>query len=292
MGLRDAAAPLTAAGLWGGMYVVSKWGFAAVPPVTLAFLRIVVGAVALYAALRALGRSPSFSARDRRGFLRLGAWVALTLATQFVGTDRTTASQGSLLTMLTPVFTLLLGVTMLDERLTWRSTVGMALAGVGTALVVAGQYGLSIGGGNAVGVAVLFVASAAWAAYTVDGARLVRTHGALVAATYSSLAAVPMLGALAAVELAVTGATVPVTPGVVGAVAYLGVASTAAAWFLWYRGVERTTATVVAACFFAQPLVGGVLGALLLGEALGPGFAVGGVVMGVGVALVSTARTG
>ncbi len=292
MGLRDAAPPLAAAALWGGMYVVSKWGFASVPPLTLSFFRIAVGALTLYAALRVAGTSASFSSRDRRGFLRLGAWVALTLATQFVGTDLTTASQGSLLTMVTPVFTLLLGVTMLDERLTWRSTSGMALAGVGTALVVVGQYGLSIGGGSAFGVAVLFVASAAWAAYTVDGARLVRKHGALVAATYSSLAAVPVLAVLAAIELAVTGASVPLTPGVVGAVAYLGIASTAAAWFLWYRGIERTTATVVAACFFAQPVVGGALGALLLGESLGPGFAVGGLLMGVGVGLVSTARPG
>ncbi|MFB6072342.1 MAG: DMT family transporter [Halobacterium sp.] len=290
MGIRDAAAPLAAASLWGGMYVVSKWGFGAVPAVTLAFLRVVVGGVALYAALRALGETPDLSARDRRGMVRLGVWVALTLATQFVGTDRTNASQGALLTMLTPAFTLAFGVTVLDERLTARSVGGMALAGVGTALVLVGQYGLSLAGGDAIGVAALLVASAAWAAFTVDGARLVRKHGALTAATYSTLAAAPMLAVPTAVELAVTDVPVTVTPGVLAAVAYLGLGSTAAAWFLWYRGVERTTATVVAACFFAQPVVGAALGAAFLGEALGPGFVAGGALMGVGVALVSTAR--
>lgn len=35
-----ALAPLAAAALWGGMYVVSKWGFALIPPVTLGFLRV------------------------------------------------------------------------------------------------------------------------------------------------------------------------------------------------------------------------------------------------------------
>ncbi|MFB6269558.1 MAG: DMT family transporter [Halobacterium sp.] len=290
MGLRDAAPPLAAAGLWGGLYVVSKWGFASVPPLTLSFFRVAVGAVALYAALSVVGRPADVPSRDRRGFAKLGAWVAVTLAAQFVGTDRTNASQGSLLTMVTPVFTLLLGVTMLDERLTWRSTAGMALAGVGTAAVLVGEYGLSLGGANAFGVAMLFAASAAWAVYTVDGARLVRKYGALTTATYSALVAVPLLAVPAAVELAVTGASVPVTPGVVGAVLYLGVGSTAVAWFLWYRGIETATATVVAACFFAQPLVGAALGALLLGETLGPGFAVGGVLMAVGVGLVSTAQ--
>lgn len=290
MALRDAAAPLAASALWGGMYVVSKWVFVAVPAVTLAFLRVAVGGVALYAALRARGAIPGLSGRDRRAVLRLGLWVALTLSTQFVGTDRTNASQGSLLTMLTPVFTLLLGVAMLDERLTARSAAGMVLAGAGTALVVAGQYGLALGGADSIGLSALLVASVAWAAYTVDGARIVRKHGALLAATYSSIAAAPMLAVPAAAELAFTDATVTVTPGAVAAVAYLGLGSTAAAWWLWYRGVARGSATLVAATFFAQPLVGAGLGAALLGESLGPWFAGGGVLMAVGVGLVSTAR--
>ncbi|MDH5020943.1 DMT family transporter [Halobacterium rubrum] len=290
MTLRDAAAPLAASALWGGMYVVSKWVFVAVPAVTLAFLRVAVGGVALYAALRARGAIPGLSGRDRRAVLRLGFWVAVTLSTQFVGTDRTNASQGSLLTMLTPAFTMLLGVSLLDERLTARSVAGMALAAVGTLLVVAGQYGLALGGADGVGLLALLAASAAWAAYTVDGARIVRKHGALLAATYSALAAAPMLAVPAAVELAFTDATVTVTPGAVAAVAYLGLASTAAAWWLWYRGVARGSATLVAATFFAQPLVGAGLGALLLGETLGPGFVAGGVFMCAGVGLVSTAR--
>jgi drug/metabolite transporter (DMT)-like permease len=290
MALRDAAAPLAASALWGGMYVVSKWVFVAVPAVTLAFLRVAVGGVALYAVLRARGAIPQLSSRDRRAVLRLGLWVALTLSTQFVGTDRTNASQGSLLTMLTPVFTLVLGVTMLDERLTARSVTGMVLAGAGTVLVVAGQYGLALAGADSIGLLALLVASAAWAAYTVDGARLVRKHGALLAATYSALAATPMLAVPAAAELALTDASVTITPGAVAAVAYLGLASTAAAWWLWYRGVEESTTTVVAATFFAQPLVGAALGAALLGERLGPWFVAGGVLMAVGVGLVSTAR--
>jgi len=38
-------APAAAAGLWGDMYVVSKWGFSHVPPVTLAFLRVSLAAL-------------------------------------------------------------------------------------------------------------------------------------------------------------------------------------------------------------------------------------------------------
>ena len=300
--LTYALAPLAAAALWGGMYVVSKWGFSAIPPITLGFLRVVLGAAALFVAVRASRPAPEFSATDKRRLVALGWWVTATIVTQFVGTDLTNASQGSLLTVLTPVFTLLLGVAVLAEPITRRKAAGMGLAAVGTVVVLAGQYDLAaMAAGNAAGVVALLAASFAWAAYTVYGKPLVRKYSALETATYSTLAAVPMLGALALGELAYSGyaladlprtlASIPRSLAVVAAVAYLGLASTAAAWYLWYKGLEYVDAGTVAVFFFIQPLVGAVLGTLLLGEATGPGFIAGGLVMAVGVYAVSTSTT-
>ena len=288
-----ALAPLAAAALWGGMYVVSKWGFALIPPVTLGFLRVAVGAGAL--SLVVAGRGGSMPSRDEwPTFVALGGWVTLTVATQFVGTELTNASQGSLLTVLTPVFTVLLGAAVLGERVTAATAGGMTLAGVGTAAVLAGQYDLaSTAAGNAAGVALLLIGSAAWAGYTVWGVRAVRRHGALRAATYSSLASLPLLGALAVGELWYLGVSptdIPLTPASVAAVAYLGLGATAAAWYLWYKGLEYVPAGTVAVFFFAQPAVGSALGAALLGESLGTGFVVGAALMSAGIWTVSRER--
>ncbi|MFB6081466.1 MAG: DMT family transporter [Halanaeroarchaeum sp.] len=292
----EAVAPLSAAALWGGMYVVSKWGFAAIPPATLAFLRVFLGAATLLVIVVAGDRRRSFSRREHGTFALLGVWVAVTLVTQFVGTDLTNASQGSLLTVLTPVFTLLLGIVVLGEGLSGRKIGGMALATLGTLLVLWGQYDLTaIGTGNALGIAALLLASFGWAAYTVWGTPLVRRYSALETATYSTLWAVPLLGVMAAAELWTMGLSplsLPTTLPVIGAVVYLGVFSTAAAWYLWYRGVRTLEAGVVAVFFFVQPIVGAALGSLFLGEDLGVGFVAGGAVMAVGVYLASTARTG
>ena len=286
-----ALAPLLAAAIWGGMYVVSAWSFAAVPPLTLGFLRVAVGAAALYAVVRA--RGVTVDREDYRRFAVLGGWVALTIATQFLGTELTNASQGSLLTVLTPVFTVALGAWVLGETVTRRTAVGIGLAGVGTLVVLAGQYDpAAVAVGNVAGVGALVLASVAWAGYTVWGVPVVREYSALTAATYSSLAALPALALLAAAELAVRSPPLSAmaTPGALLAVAYLGLGSTAAAWYLWYKGLETVSAGTVAAFFFAQPLVGAALGAAFLGEAVGPWFLVGGAVMAVGIWTVSTGR--
>ncbi len=291
----EAAAPLGAAALWGGMYVVSKWGFQTIPPVTLAFLRVLLGAVTLVLILRLTRPRRTFSRAEWRSFAILAVWIAITLLTQFVGTDLTNASQGSLLTVLTPVFTLVLGIILLDESLSGRKIGGIVLAAIGTLLVIAGQYDLrAIGAGNLLGIIGLLVASFGWAAYTVYGTPLVRRYSPLETATYSTVLAIPILGLAAGFELLSLGrspASVPVTPGIIGAVLYLGVGSTALAWYLWYRGVEHLEAGVVAAFFFVQPVVGSLLGVLFLEETLGPLFLVGGAVMAGGVYLASTATT-
>ena len=58
--------------------------------------------------------------------------------------------------------------------------------------------------------------------------------------------------------------------------------------YLWYKGLEYADAGTVAVFFFVQPLVGTLLGALLLNEPVGPEFITGGVVMAVGIYVVST----
>lgn len=287
-----AIAPLLAAAIWGGMYVVSKWGFARVPPLTLGLFRVVLGAGALSLLVRA--RGGGVDREDARSFAVLGGWIALTIASQFVGTELTNASQGSLLTVLTPVFTVGLGAAVLGERVTSRKVVGMTVAAVGTLVVLAGRYdvGSLVTGeatGNGFGVAALVLASLAWAGYTVWGLPVVRKYGALTAATYSTLAAIPLMVPAAAIELWVRRP--PLAPMLTAesllVVCYLGLASTAAAWVLWYEGLRYVPAGTVAVFFFAQPVVGIALGALLLGEGVGIPFLVGGAVMAVGVWIVS-----
>ncbi|WP_276250385.1 DMT family transporter [Haloarcula rara] len=290
-----ALGPLAAAVLWGVMFVVSKWSFALVPPVTLGFFRVALGAAALWVGFRLVGDGTATPDReDWPALVGLGGWVTVTIVAQFLGTELTNASQGSLLTVLTPIFVVLLSGALLGERVTTTKALGIALAAFGTAVVVAGQYDLRrIAVGNAAGVALLVVASFAWAGYTVWGVAVVRKYSALSAATYSTIAATPMLGALAVVELWYLGrgiATIPLGWPSLLSVAFLGFGSTAAAWYLWYKGLEYVPAGTVAVFYFLQPVVGTGLAAALLDEQVGAWFVAGSLTIGAGVWVVSRER--
>ena len=301
--LREGIAPLLASCLWGGMYVVSRASFGAIPPVTLAALRVVIGGAALALALRLMrGRSKSVALPWRRAdhvrAFGCGALVAACILTQFLGTALASAHDGALLTTLTPVFIVPLAWLLLGERPGWRVAAGMGLAVAGVAVVVAAETAGSGSAGQAaegrayLGDALLLLSALFWALFTVVGTPLTRRFSALAASGAACLWAIPLILPLVPLELALRGPhalPTALTPASIAAILYLGIGATALAWWLWYRGVARLPAGIAAVFFFAQPVVGGLLSGLLLHEQLGGGFWLGGAILAVGILVVSWA---
>ena len=279
--------PLLASSAWGVMYVVSKYSFGYVPPITLCTIRVILGGGTL-AALSLLRGEPLPRGRDRWRLLGLGLLVALGLGTQYVGTDLATASQGALITTMTPVFTVLFAWCIGRESLSRRTIVGSVAALAGVLAIIWPQLaGLGIGSWRAAaGSLLLLAASLAWGLYTVLGKPLIRRLGALYTTGYSTLASLPFFALLIPVELHARPLTA-LTPPLALAILYLGFGATALAWYFWNKGVEYVDASLVAVSFFAQPVVGSLLGWLVLREALGWRFLVGGLVVAGGILAVS-----
>ena len=295
LGLLAGLAPLLAACLWGGMYVVSRASFDAIPPITLGLLRVIIGGLTLWLALTLTARraghgSASVEQRqpgDTWRFLLLGGTLAATIITQFWGTALASAHDGALLTTITPVFVVPIAWLVLRERPGWRVLVGMGLALAGVVIVVASNASSGgIAGSSLLGDILLLISALCWALFTVLGAPVVRRRSALVASTYATLWSILLLVPFVPFELAQRHIGTITFPLVL-AVLYLGWGATALAWFLWYKGVERLDAAVAAIFFFAQPLVGGLLSALFLGENLPPGFWLGGAILAAGIVLAS-----
>jgi drug/metabolite transporter (DMT)-like permease len=76
-----------------------------------------------------------------------------------------------------------------------------------------------------------------------------------------------------------------ITLGIVGGILFLGMISTALAMLLWNYAFAQLPAVSASLTFFAQPVVGTLLGWFFLGEQITPLFILGGVLIGVGIVI-------
>jgi drug/metabolite transporter (DMT)-like permease len=70
---------------------------------------------------------------------------------------------------------------------------------------------------------------------------------------------------------------------VIGGVLFLGIISTALAMVLWNTAFAYVDASLASLTFFAQPVVGTLLGWLFLDERITPLFLLGGLLIGLGL---------
>lgn len=278
-------AGLAAAAIWGGMYVVSKYVLEIVPPFGLVWLRLTIGAATLAAVAVAAG-APRVQRRDLGLMALLGAvGMLVSMNAQFLGTKLSTAANGSLITTATPALLVLFAWPLLGEPLTrWRIG-GLSIATVGVVVTIVLDPSFEGLGGASLGNALLVVAALTWALYSALAGLAARRYPVLVTTLYATA-----FGALLTLPAAGELSGVDVPPLAWAGILYLGVVSTAGAFYLWNKSIQLLGAGLPAVLFFAQPVVGGVLGAVLLGEMLGPGFFVGGALIVAGVLV--TAREG
>lgn len=277
---------LGAAAIWGGMYVVSRVVLDVIPPVTLVLVRLILGTATLAVVARASGTAMP-SRHDLPALATLGlVGMCISLIAQFAGTHLAGAANGSLITSATPAFMLLFAWPILGARPSILQVVSLVLATGGVLIVTFGDTDPvdPIGGTPVIGNVFLLVAAITWALYSVLGGRSSARHGSLVTTAFATGTGAIFCAPLAVWELQTTPVG-DVAWGTILGIAYLGVVSTAGAFYLWNRSIDRVGAAIPGLLFFAQPVVGGLLGATLLGEHLGATFFAGGVLVAVAVIL-------
>jgi drug/metabolite transporter (DMT)-like permease len=285
--LRGYCALAAAASIWGGMYVVSKYALDYIPPFTLLWLRYVTALGVLYPLAARQQKSP-LTRHDHRAFLLVGSvGYVVSVGLQFIGTRLSSAHNGAIITSASPAFILLFAWLMLGERLTARKLLSVMLATAGVLVVVGWDSGTA-GGGNALfGNLALIGAAVTWALLSVLARKFSASLSPLVITAGAVFWAAIMTTPLMLVEwrfLPVRGLDIPL---LWGAVLYLGVVATAGAFYLWNKGLSLVEAGSGSVFFFLQPVVGALLGWLVLGEHLTASFFTGGGVILLAVLIAS-----
>ena len=278
-------AGLSAAAIWGGMYVVSKVVMDVVPPFTLLTTRLILGALTLWPFAIRSGGIP-FTRKQWGLILGVGfIGYGISLGFQFLGTKLSTAANGSLVTSATPAFVLIFAAWILKERITPRRLLSLGMATLGV-IIVLDPRNVHISSELFWGNLSLIAAALTWALYSVLIRKVTRGLDVLPVSLVCFLGGLPFTILATGIELNMS-AELSITPWVLLGILYLGVISPGLAMFLWNTAFARLEAGVASLTFFAQPVVGAGLGALLLGENLSGAFLVGGVLIGIGLILAA-----
>ncbi len=262
-----------AANIWGGMYVVSKVMLTTVQPMELVWLRYLVALAALAISVAATGQSW----RIRWRHLPLVATVgvigyAVSIWTQFLGTKLSTAQMGAMITSATPAFMVVFARLLLAEKITVHRAASVMLATAGVLMIV-GIGGLSPS--YKLGGVILVVAALAWALMSVLIKRIPRDYSQVTVTMYAIAVATLCISPVAVPQVMHASLGVWLRPSMWAGLLYIGVVSTAGAFFLWNQGLQLVDASSGGLFFFFQPLTGTLLGWLILGEAIGWSFWIG-----------------
>jgi drug/metabolite transporter (DMT)-like permease len=286
--LRGLISGLAAASIWGGMYVVSKIVLDVIPPFALLASRLILGIMALGVVIAFRPKVKLTRRQFWQIFLVGFVGYGISLAFQFVGTKLSTASNGSLVTSATPAFVLLFAPFLLGEKVTARRLVALVISTLGV-LAVIDPRNAELSPALFWGNLSLLAAALTWALYSVLVRKVSQTGDLLTASAIMLAGGIPTSLFFGFLEIQSQGIG-EITLGIIGGILFLGIISTAIAMFLWNYAFAELPAAVASLTFFAQPVVGTILGALFLGEIITPLFLFGGLLIGIGLIIASTEK--
>lgn len=275
-----------AASIWGGMYVVVKVVVSVVPPLELVWLRYLVAIAALIIAGVATKQNWRIRPRDLLLVMAIGViGHAISIVAQEAGTMLSSAQMGAIITSSTPAFMVIFAWLILKERMSLRQGLSILLATVGVILII-GVGALEFSG--QLGGTFLLAAALTWALMSVLVKRVPTDYSQIVVITYAILVSIIMLTPFVIPRLHELDVSQMAHPTIWGGILYLGIVSTAGGFLLWNRGLQLLNVSGGGLFFFFQPLVGTLLGWLLLGETISAMFWIGAVLILFGVLLVIT----
>jgi drug/metabolite transporter (DMT)-like permease len=291
--MRKSTLPLFEATLavvsWGASFVATKVALREVQPITVVWLRFLMGVIILGATVIARKQFSLPNRKDLGYFVLLG-FLGITFHQwlQSTGLRTAQATTTAWIVATSPIFIALLGWLFLRESLGWRGVAGIALAFVGVLLVVSKGSLESLLAGSAItnGDILILISAPNWALFSVLSRDGLKYHPAARMMFYVMLSGWVMTSLLFFSGAGLSDIAHLALDGWMG-VAFLGVFCSGLAYVFWYDALQALPASQVGVFIYLEPLVTVLVAAVLLGEPLLLASLVGGAIILLGVWMVN-----
>jgi drug/metabolite transporter (DMT)-like permease len=254
--------------IWGAAAVIFKISLANIPPFTLAFWRFFLGAIVLLLWLRKDAGLPTKNQHDL--YLLIGyafTGITMNIIFFFLGLQRTLSINSPIIASSQPIMIYLLALLFLKEKFYVKKISGMILGTIGIVLIVIEPLFLSAKDGDLLGNLFLVIATFAAVIQTIIGKKILSRVNPLAFTMWAFI-----IGAASFLPLAIYEfGTIPRLyqsldmRGFMG-IFYGSVFSSAAAYGLYAWGLAKINASDVSMFSYMDPVIGTVLGALILKE--------------------------
>ncbi len=272
--------------LFGSTWVVVKIGLQSNPPFTFAVVRFVLAFVVLGLVFRIWRyRLPPIYRIRRKIFVAGFLMYGLNFLFIYIGQRLIASSLAAILFATMPFFTALFSHFLLpNERLTGRVIIGTLIGFTGTIALFWSDFSLS---GPVLGMLSLVLSSifCSWATVLIK-----RDLSDIPAAELSILQIPAGLVVLLPLMMLELPLRFDFSLPSIGALLYLAILGTGAAFIGWYYLLKRVSAVALSLMTFLEPLVAFGLGYLLLHEQLDNNFILGGVLILSGVLIATLER--
>ncbi|QQO11923.1 DMT family transporter [Bradyrhizobium diazoefficiens] len=250
--------------LWGGSFFFNGAALRELPPLTLVFLRVALGAAILLPLLRRQGIGFPKGAAGWTPFVAIGLLNnVIPFSLIVIGQTFVPSGLASILNATTPLFTVMVMAAAGEEALQMRRIAGVALGLLG--VIVLRGWGIEARPGQGLGILLGLGGAFSYGFAALAARRLLKDSAPLGTATFQLMASTVMMAAVAGVMEQPWRLPMP---GLTTWFAVLGLAglSTALAYIVFFQILRRSGATNVMLVTLLIPVTAILLGWLVLGE--------------------------
>jgi drug/metabolite transporter (DMT)-like permease len=279
---------------WGSSFVVVKIALEeGLSPIEIATFRfLIAGALFITAVLAEKKRKSDYRLLVKKKDFPALLLLALTGVTfffiaQYTGIQMAGASIAAILVcLLSPVLITVFSRIIFKERLVKRQALGIGIAAVGTFIVIVGGT-LDVSGSSTffLGSLILLSTPILWATYSLLGKKIMESYSPFLVVAYANA-----LGGLCLIPPYLAENSYQITKiGFNGwsAILYLAITCSFIGYYIWLYVMKKTGAAITSSFLFAEPLVTVSFATQFAGERLSSLIIVGGILIFVGVFLVT-----